>query len=157
VPLKLNTPFRLSSRARVIVVAAVSGACAGSPASPTAMQPISPPAATLQQSAVQRVLVPEPSGQVEQFEFDAVLLHGVRDYTRKSRYLLYENGAFILEYPQGQYRGIYVRDGDLVTFRWEGSGEWQASATEAGDRMVVRYNLHMQLSDFEDAIYRRTS
>jgi hypothetical protein len=84
----------------------------------------------------------------------------VQGYTRGSRYLLYENGTFILHYPSGQYRGIYERTGDLVTFRWEGwniQGEWGASGTVAGNRMTVRYNEVMLWTDFEDAIYRQSN
>ena len=101
---------------------------------------------------------PTPDQMVQTFEFEAGLQYdNVQDYTRKSRYLLYENGTFILQYPNGQYRGIYERTGDLVTFRWEGwniQGEWRASGTVAGNSMAVRYNDVMLWTDFEDATYR---
>jgi hypothetical protein len=75
---------------------------------------------------------------------------------------LYDNGAFVLEFPvcscPGAYRGTYTEANGIITFMWEGwsiAGPWGATASLEGDMLAVRYNPIMQLSDFEDAVYRR--
>ena len=77
--------------------------------------------------------------------------------TSGSHYELYDNGAFALQFPGiGEYRGTYKETDGTITFSWEGwsvAGPWGATGTLANDRLVVRYNLIMQLSDFEDAVY----
>ena len=104
---------------------------------------------------------PPPSGPSRVYEFAAPLTRTVADYTRASRYVLYDNGAFELQYYVlgGSYRGGYEQAVDIVTFHWEGAGSgpaaWGASASLAGDTLTVRYNLNMQMSDFEDAVYQR--
>jgi len=78
-----------------------------------------------------------------------------------SRFVLYDNGAFVLQYSslgEGGYRGEYKDANGIVTFEWEGwsvAGRWGASGTLRGDELTVQYNLIMQLTDFEDAVYVR--
>ena len=52
---------------------------------------------------------PPLSGPSRTFIFDGELTYPVRDFTRKSRFVLYDNGAFVLQYPSslgdGRYRG----------------------------------------------------
>jgi hypothetical protein len=75
-----------------------------------------------------------------------------------SRYLLYDDGKFTLEYPHVSYRGTYAEDGSTMIFSWEGwstGGPWGATGTIDGDTLTVRYNLIMQMSDFEDGVYQR--
>jgi hypothetical protein len=48
-----------------------------------------------------------------------------------------------------------VADG-VITFDWEGwsaAGPWGATGSIRGDSLTVEYNLIMQLTDFEDAVY----
>jgi hypothetical protein len=86
----------------------------------------------------------------------------VRDFTRKSRFVLYENGAFVLQYPplgEGGYRGGYIDANGVITFEWEGwsvAGPWGATGSLQGDSLTVQYNEIMQHSDFEDAVYTLT-
>jgi hypothetical protein len=85
----------------------------------------------------------------------------VAAYTLTSRFVLYDDGRFALQYqlPIGEYRGTYTTSDGVVTFNWEGwsvAGPWGAEATLSGDVLSVRYNLIMQLTDFEDANYTRT-
>jgi len=88
----------------------------------------------------------------------------VQDYTLNSRFVLYDDGHFALQFdrpaPGGEYRGTYAVNGRTVDFKWEGwsvAGPWGADATLEGDVLSVRYNLIMQLTDFEDANYLRDS
>ena len=78
-----------------------------------------------------------------------------------SRYLLYDDGTFALQYSRLglEYRGTYRVANGVVTFEWEGgsaAGPWGATGSLNGDALSVRYNLIMQLSDFEDGVYLRT-
>lgn len=81
-----------------------------------------------------------------------------------SRYVLYDDGTFALQYssanyPFFEYRGTYAEADTDIRFNWEGwsvAGPWGATASVAGDSLTVRYNLIMQLSDFEDGVYIRT-
>lgn len=96
------------------------------------------------------------------FTFDHQLSYSVRDYTQQSRFVLYDNGAFVLQYAicncGGAYRGRYTEANGVITFEWEGwstAGPWGATGTLKGDTLTVQYNLIMMMSDFEDAVYLR--
>lgn len=55
-----------------------------------------------------------------------------------------------------EYRGGYTESNGVITFEWEGSsvaGTWSATGTVKDGSLTVQYNLAMQLSDFEDALY----
>ena len=99
------------------------------------------------------------SGPSRTFFFDHELSYPVRDYTKKSRFVLYDNGAFVLQFPslgEGGYRGGYRDANGVITFEWEGrstAGSWGATGTLQGDSLRVQYNLIMQLTDFEDSVY----
>ena len=80
-----------------------------------------------------------------------------------SRYVLYDDGTFALQYssanyPFFEYRGTHTEANGLITFNWEGwssAGPWGATGSLSDDALSVRYNLVMQLSDFEDGVYLR--
>jgi hypothetical protein len=99
------------------------------------------------------------SGPSRIFVFDQALSYPVRDYTKTSRFVLYDNGAFVLQYPslgEAGYRGGYKDANGAIVFEWEGwstAGPWGATGTLRGDSLTVQYNLIMQLTDFEDAEY----
>jgi hypothetical protein len=101
------------------------------------------------------------SGPSRTFAFDRELSYHVSDYTKKSRFVLYDNGAFVLQYQslgEGGYRGGYEDANGVVAFAWEGwsvAGPWGATGTLKGDSLTVQYNQIMQWTDFEDAVYVR--
>ena len=103
--------------------------------------------------------MPPLSGPARTFEFDRQLSYSVRSYTQESRFVLYDNGAFVLQYgTAGGYPGRYSESNGVITFEWEGwsaAGPWGASGRLTDDTLSVRYNLVMQMTDFEDAIYVR--
>ena len=152
----MNTTLR---RSAIIVLFVLGAACGSSgPPSPTGTGqapavplPAPPPATTF----------PPLSGPSRTFVFDRELSHRVSDYTKMSRFVLYDNGAFALQYPslgQGGYRGKYEDAHGVITFEWEGSsvaGPWGASGALRGDALTVQYNQMMRLDDFEDAVYMR--
>ena len=86
-------------------------------------------------------------------------MYPVGDYTRNSRFVLYDNGAFVLQYPslsEGGYRGGYQDANGVIMFEWEGwnvAGPWGATGTLKRDSLTIQYNEIMQLADFEDASY----
>ena len=99
---------------------------------------------------------PPRSGPSRTFTFDRALSSRVSDYTRNSRFTLYDNGAFELSVGDGGYRGGYTVAEGVLDFVWEGwsvLGPWGATGTVTGDSLIVRYNDVMQFNDFEDAVY----
>lgn len=79
---------------------------------------------------------------------------------RPSRYVLYGDGTFVLQYASGpDYRGRYTEQNGIITFDWDGSsraGPWGATGSIGDDTLSVRYNTIMVLSDFEDGVFVRT-
>jgi hypothetical protein len=125
----------------------VVSACSGSPVTPTpavsapeATPPVGPASTSSETFAYTASATPyQPAG-----------------YTLSSRFVLNDNGTFALQYPSGLYRGTYTQKDGAITFQWEGwslAGPWGATGIREGDRLTVRYNVIMQLSDFEDAVY----
>ena len=91
------------------------------------------------------------------FPFEHQLSFAVMDYTKGSRYVLYDDGTFSLQYTRGfEYPGKYTTANGVVTLVFQGAG-WTASGSLQGDELSVRYNQDMSLSDFEDAVYLKTS
>jgi hypothetical protein len=149
----MNTCVR---RSAVVVLLTLSAACGSSkPTSPTGTS--QPPAAPLPPPP--RPDFPPLSGPSRTFFFDREVSYPVSDYTKKSRFVLYDNGAFVLQYlslGEGGYRGGYKDANGVITFEWEGwsiAGPWGATGTLQGDSLRVQYNLIMQMTDFEDAVY----
>lgn len=104
---------------------------------------------------------PPVSGAAGVFYFLKQSSYPVREYTTRSRYVLYDNGTFGLQYGDKgglEYRGSYTKADSLITFNWEGwstAGPWGATGRLKGDTMTVAYNIIMAMSDFEDAVYLR--
>jgi hypothetical protein len=102
---------------------------------------------------------PPLSGPSRTFIFASQLAFRVSNHTQNSRFVLYDNGAFVLEYVSlggPGYRGGYKDENGVLIFGWEGwssAGSWGATGTLQGEYLAVQYNLIMQHTDFEDAIY----
>ena len=81
----------------------------------------------------------------------------VAAYTLASRFVLYDNGTFALQYAIGsltpEYRGTYTETDGHVMFTQEGGGLWGATGVLTRYSLAVTYNLIMMMSDFEDATY----
>ena len=105
--------------------------------------------------------VPALSGPARTFIFEHAS-YPVAEYTRQSRFVLYDSGAFVLQYLNqgGQYRGSYTEENGLIDFTWGDSGNIyfprDATGRLEADSLNVQYNVNMHLSDFEDAVYIRT-
>jgi hypothetical protein len=151
----MNALVRCSA---VVVLLLLSSACGSSgPTSPTAIpqltalpSPTPPPTTSF----------PPLSGPSRTFIFDRESSSQISDYAKKSRFVLYDNGAFVLQYVGlCEYRGRYTEANGIITFEWEGwsaAGPWGATGSISDDSLAVRYNAIMQLSDFEDGVYVRT-
>ncbi len=144
-------------RSAVVVLLVFAVACDSGPTSPSGLS--QPTAIPSSQTPPAASTLPPLSGPSRTFIFAGEVLYRVNDYTRHSRFVLYDNGAFVLRFPsvgEGGYRGEYKdTDGDVM-FDWEGSstaGPWAATGTLKGDSLIVRYNTVMQFTDFEDAVY----
>lgn len=77
-----------------------------------------------------------------------------------SAYLLYDSGAFALQYSgrvTARYVGSHTRDHGRVDFDFSPpDGRSDAVGTLNGDSLEVQYSDMMQHSDFENAVYRRS-
>jgi hypothetical protein len=135
------------------------GLACGTADRPTSPTPI-PPAVTVQPPPPVQPLptVPVPSGSTR-YDFSGPLTYGVRSYTTTSAYVINPAGTFALHYPGISatlaYIGAYQQDGDHIIFRFSGGGGWEAEGTLDGDSLTIRYNLNMEMSDFENAAYKR--
>jgi hypothetical protein len=81
------------------------------------------------------------SGPSRTFVFDRELSYRVSNYTKESRFVLYDNGAFVLQYVGlgGGYRGGYTEANGVIVFEWEGwsaAGPWGATGTVKGDSLT---------------------
>jgi hypothetical protein len=148
----------MSSAARggaAVFLLVLAAACGGTPAAPAA--PAAPTAVAESPSPAPPSNFPPLTGPFRTFVFARDLSFRVADYTRTSQFVLYDNGAFELQYiGLGSYRGQYTLSDDTVVFEWEGwstAGRWEATGTLRGGELAVRYNLVMQLTDFDDAVY----
>ena len=151
----MNTIIRGSA---VAVLVVLSAACESS-APTTSTGPSQPPTGTSSPPPPPTTF-PPLTGQARTFDFDRQLSYAVSNYTRNSRFVLYDNGAFVLYYQSLglAYRGGYTEANGVVTFAWEGwssAGSWGATGRIRADTLTVQYNVIMQLTDFEDAVYAR--
>lgn len=135
----------------------IGSACrdSASPAGPTAPTPIAPVPTQHPGSDFPAVIRP-----ARVYLFANALSYQVSDLTRTSRYVLYDDGSFALQYLRSlgslEYPGTYIETNSVITLNWEGwsvMGPWGATGSLSGDALSVRYNLVMQLTDFEDGVY----
>jgi hypothetical protein len=102
---------------------------------------------------------PPLSGPSRTFIFSREESYPVRDFTKQSRFVLYDNGAFALQYPDFSYPGAYRDDNGTIMFLFEFQGrsvgeQWDdAIGVLKGDSLTIQYDLLMQHSDFENAVY----
>ena len=143
----------------VVVLLVLVAACGNSrPTSPTGASPPSerPP----QPAPPPQIDFPPLSGPSRTFIFDRELSYPVRDFTRKSRFVLYDNGAFELQYPPSQYgpglyRGAYQNVDGVIMFLFEFQGRsvdtpWNVRRLPSkGDSFTVQYRESMHHADFE--------
>src|SRR5688572_20433975 len=96
-------------RCAAVVTLTFFAACGSSlPTSPTAAVQ---PTVRLAPAAPPVSVFPEVSGPSRTFAYERELSYPVRDYTKGSRLVLYDNGAFVLQYATlgpGGYRGGYT-------------------------------------------------
>jgi hypothetical protein len=103
---------------------------------------------------------PPLSGPSTTYRFSGPLDYPVHHFTETSSYVLYDNGAFGLRYesPSGfTYTGSYRREDARIIFSFVSDGRQDAVGTLRGDLLELRYGELMQHSDFDNAVYRRTS
>ena len=106
---------------------------------------------------------PPLTGPSVTYLFSGPLSYPVSGFTPRSKYVLYDNGAFALHYEgiEFVYVGAYRPDEDgriYLDFGADGAASAYSDAwgTLNDGLLEVRYNLLMQHSDFEDAAYKRS-
>jgi hypothetical protein len=152
----MRTGIPWASLASLVIVSVSCGS--SGPSTPTTT--LTSPTIVLPPGVPPRPNFPAPTGPSRTFVFDHQLSYPVSDYTKASRFVLYDDGAFTLHYtslPGNPYRGGYSDANGTITFDWEGwsvAGPWGATGTISGHTLTVRYNDIMMWTDFEDAVYR---
>lgn len=147
-----------SSLAYVTILTLACSACGdGTPVPPTASAAM----ATTPAAPAPTPTGPTFAGPARVFGNAQPLSYPISEWTRQSRYSLYANGSFTLlsAVGSGGYHGTYEERDGIVTFHWDATsviGAWGATGRLSGDRMTVRYNEVMLLTDFEDAVYTAT-
>jgi hypothetical protein len=153
----MNTTLRYGAFVGLLVL---SVSCGG--AGSTTPTPVTAPqAGTASPTLPPPTNLPPLSGLSRTFVFRSERSYPVRDYTRNSRFILYDTGAFVLQYVslgdyRGEYRGSYANADGVIVFSFGGgnaAGSWNATGTLTGDLLTVQYNQIMLLDDFEDAVY----
>lgn len=152
----------VTRRRAAVALLAVSTACGGSaPSSPSGMTPspsLQPP------TLANPISFPPLEGAYRTFTFARELAYPVREFTRQSPFVLYDNGAFVLQYPpssigSGTYRGQYRHADGTLMFLFEFNGRsvdaaWDdATGSLTSDALTIRYHIQMEQSDFENAVY----
>ena len=105
-----------------------------------------------------QVSFPPLSGPSRTFVFDRQVSYPV-SHSQGSRFVLYDSGAFALEYPTFTYRGAYRDTNGTIEFLFQFGGRgaaepWDdATGTLNGDSLTVLYEETMQQNDFENAVY----
>ena len=135
-------------RGILLAVLVVSTSCSDTtPTSPTSGIA---PAPTLAPGQPPPRTFPPLSGPSRTFTFDHELTYQVSDYTKHSRFTLYDTGGFLLQFTSlagDGYRGGYTQTDGTITFDWEGwsvAGPWAATGTLKDGTLTVRYNDIMQ-------------
>ena len=152
----MNTTAR---RGVVAVLLVVAAACESSrPTSPTgpSQPPVLPPSPTPPPPRE----FPPLTGPSLTFIFERELSYPVSQYTKQSHFVIFDNGAFLLQYLNlggDGYHGGYTEANGVITFDFGGfSGgatNGDATGTLKGNSLTVDYNGLMEISDFEDAVY----
>ena len=162
----INTAVRGGAVVALLVVFVACGSSGPTSPSGFSQPPPSPsPTPTPAPTPSPPISFPPLSGPSRTFIFASEVGYSVRDFTKQSRFVLYENGAFGLRYeansfgPAYTYAGQYQNANGVLLFLFEFQGRtvddiWDdATATLSGDTLTVQYDLTMQHSDFENAAY----
>jgi hypothetical protein len=155
-------------RGGVVAFLVVSVGCGGSgPTSPSAVgqAPPAPSPTPTPAPTPGTVSFPPLDGPSRTFTFSGALGHPVSDFTKQSRFVLYDNGAFVLQYPpsmfgDGRFHGAYRDATGVSMFLFNSSSgrsvdeTWtDATGTLEGDSLTIYYRESMHHADFEDAVY----
>src|SRR5262245_19163048 len=119
----------LISLPALAVLLLIGAACGGTdhPTAPTVNTP-RPPVVAAPTGPVGFPPIVKPA---RVFGFDHQLSHPVMEYTKESRYVLYDDGTFALQYATfgGEYDGAYQQSADgALTLVFQGAG-WRATGS----------------------------
>jgi len=153
--------------ASVIWIAiAFASACSEvrSPVAPTRTD-VTPPRADTPSEAALASVSPPPFPSVSRparvYVAEKSPVYSMHGSPLASRYVLFDDGAFALQYasanyPFFQYLGTYKETDGVIVFSWEGCCGWGATGSLEGDSLTVEYTINMQMSDFLNGVYIRT-
>jgi len=81
--------------------------------------------------------------------------------TLASRVLLYDDRTFGVQYvpeigPAFEFTGAYTESGGQIEFTFDRWPRGSAVGSLSDHSLTIRYNLHLHMADFEDAIFTLT-
>jgi hypothetical protein len=82
--------------------------------------------------------------------------------TQRSRFVLYDDGGFVLQFVNDngsvfEYAGTYRQvAANTIAFAFSADPSDAAVGTLQDRALTIRYDLHMRMADFEDALYTLT-
>jgi hypothetical protein len=134
------------------------------PPTPTPAPTPRPPIGFPPLSGPSRTFIFEPQLTARLWSANPNFVSTPHDYTSNSRFVLYDNGAFLLQYPpssfgDGRFPGAHRDANGVIMFLFEFQGRavddiWDdATGTLKGDSLTIQFQESMQHADFEDAVY----
>jgi hypothetical protein len=161
----MNAAVRCGILGALLMVSSACSGDAGSPTAPTPRPGSNPPLTP--DPVPQAPAFPPVTGPARIYVADASDYSPMHGSLLASRYVLYDNGPFALQYasvnyPFFEYLGGYRTDGNRITFYfgWEGwssAGPSGATGWLTEEFLDVRYNLMMQHADFVNGLYIRVT
>ena len=157
--MRVISPYAIS----IVLGAALAGACTDGmmpPTAPTAKTTSPPAAASTAPMSDVAPGFPPPSRPARIYVDPMPPSYSMHGSPLASRYLLFEDGTFALQYasanyPFFEYLGTYKEAGAVITFEWKGCCGWSATGSLEGDALKVEYSLNMVMSDFINGVYLR--
>ncbi len=97
-----------------------------------------------------------PSGPATTYQYFGPLSYPVSSFTKGSKFVLYESGAYSLHYAAftNAYVSRYTQEGARISFL-SSTGLVDPIGTLNGDLLEIRYSEQSHQADFEDAVYKR--
>ena len=162
-----KVPLPLVTFVSILAISASCGGERGAPTAPTAPSPpsLAQPAGPAENPTAFVPSFPAVAQAARIYVAARTTFYPYHGSPLASRYVLYEDGKFALQYssanyPFFEYRGTYTQTGTNLVFDWEGwsvAGPWAATGEVSDETLKVAYNIIMQLSDFEDGVYLRAN
>jgi len=107
--------------------------------------PVEPPSP----APIAKPIFPAPSRPAQ------IYVEAVQTSSRPSRYVLYEDGSFALQFPGREYPGTWSQKDSVITFTFLEWG-WEAIGLQSDNHMTITYSESMWELEFNGGTYVRS-